>query len=132
VTALIEKYYWMGIDVIEVKTFSSANKGYFSFQHLVLEMMLTQDVVLENVSEEQEKQLFLLSLEQQEIKNNNPDIFSGLNKLPTYLLYAKKMIKDKLADGNMLNRLLNFIQTPNYIDQSTKNYLNDYVQFKTK
>ena len=127
-TVLIEKYKWMCVDVNEAKSFRSADKGRFSFRHFVLEFMLAQDIVLNNISKDQEETLVLLSLQHKEIKNGNPDIFSGLNDFPSYLLYAKKMLNDNLTDGNMTNKLLDFVQSPRYIDQSTMNYLNNYVQ----
>jgi len=127
---LIEKYFWMIKDVTETKLLASSRKGKFSFQHFVLEYMIAQDVVLTNLNKEQEETLFLLALEYKEIKNSNPDIFSGLNELPTYLLYAKKIMNDNLVDPQMMNILFSFIQNPAHINHNTINYLNNHFNSK--
>jgi len=124
---LIEKYYWTGQDVENAKTMQSAGKGMFSFRHFVLEFLMAQDVVLNSLNEEQEKTLFLLTLEHKKLKTSNRDIFSGLNDLPTCLLYAKKMTNDNRADGKMMLQLLNFIQVPAHIDRNMVDYLENYV-----
>ena len=120
----------MGADVSDARNFNSASKGMFSFRHFVLEFMLAQDDVLKKLSVEQEETLFMLALEQKNIKNGNPDIFSGLNELPTVLLYAKKAVCENSLEAGKLNTLLNFIQAPSYIDQNTINYL--YNHFNSK
>ena len=95
--------------------------------------MLTQDAVLKNLNTEQERQLFLLSMDHKEIKQTNLDIFSNLNDLPTNLLYAKKMINDSgVKNAEMKNSLSDFIKTPLAIDQQTAGYLEDYIKVKYK
>lgn len=128
IDALIEKYYRMSKDVTETNKLSDIEKGRFSYRHFVLEFMMAQDVVVDNLNEEQERSLFLHSLTQQKIKTSNQDIFSGLNEIPTALLYAKKIRKDNPANDN--DALNNFIMAPYAIDRTTINSLNDYVQNK--
>ncbi len=90
--------------------------------------MLAQDVVLETLTVEQEKHLFAMSIEQTKTEQRNPDVFGGLNALSTSLLYAKKMANN--AHVMQKAELINFIQSPLYIDQKTMQYLEDYVTVK--
>jgi hypothetical protein len=127
---LIDRYFWMSEDIATAKTLDNVGKGKFSFRHFVLEFMLAQDEVLKNMNEELEDTLFLLVLEQKKLKNNNPDIFSSLNELPTTLLYAKKAVSENRVDPGTLTTLLNFIQAPLSIDINTVNYLNNHFNSK--
>ena len=132
VDVLIVKYYCLSLDVTQVRTLSLEEQGGFSLRQFVFEMMLVQDVVLENLSEEQERQLFLLSFEHIKIKKSYPDIFSDLNFLPTALLYAKKIMNDNQASADMQYVLSGFIRTPRHVEQDVINYLENYVRNKFK
>ena len=131
-TTLIEKYYWISEDVKGLGILCPIEQGRFSFRYFVFEFMLAQDIFLKNLSEEQERQLFLLSLEHKKIKNSYPDVFSDLNGVPTILLYAKKILNDNQARADMKSTLLEFVQAPVYVEQNVINYLNDYVNVKFK
>gem|GEM_PF-2051680 len=128
INALIQKYANLIKEVTDVQSRNNIDKGMFSFRHFVLEFMLAQDVVIENLSEEQEKNLISLSFEHTKIKSNYPDIFSNLNALPTSLLYAKKLRNENQANAD----LLDFIKSPVFVDQSTVKYLENYINVKYK
>ena len=131
ITVLIEKYAVIGDEVPEIQS----RKGLFSYRHFVLEFILTQDVVVENLNEEQVKTLVLLSFENKELKNNNPDIFSGLNYVPTYLLYAKIVINDpdfEFESAEQKDIVSGFIQAPHGFDQQTAEYIENYIYEKYK
>ena len=70
--------------------------------------------------------MFLLSFEHTKTKSSYPDIFSGINAIPTCLLYAKKMRNDNQAN----DALLSFIKAPLSVDQSTIEYLKEYANTK--
>ena len=97
--------------------------------------MLAQDAVFENLSAEQEKQLFLLSLEHKKMKQDYSDIFGNLNDVAVNLLYAKKITSDPnviFENKELKNALLDFVQSPGIPDQSIMDYLEDYVSVKYK
>ena len=133
--ALMEKYKNFKEDVKSVRLLNDVEQGMFSFRHFVLEFMLTQDVVLKNLSVEQEKQLFLLSFDHKKIKQNYSDFFGPLNNLPTNLLYAKKVMSDsnfKFGNAEIKKALSDFIQAPIVIDQQTMDFVEDYINVKFK
>ena len=132
INVLIEKYTVIGD---EIPTLQNIDKGLFSYGFFVLEFILAQDVVVENLNEEQVKTLVLLSFENKELKNNNPDIFSGLNYVPTYLLYAKIVINDpyfEFESAEQRDEVLGFIQKPRGLFQQTAEYIENYIYEKYK
>jgi hypothetical protein len=130
INTLLGKYSRMSKEVAEKQMRSDMEKGMFSFRHLVLEFILAQDMVLENLNEEQDRYLFMLSFEHTKIEKNYPDIFSDLNTLPTYLLYAKKIMDIPDANADMKVRLMDFIQAPVSIEPETMRSLEDYFTAK--
>ena len=129
---LLEKYQSLTTEVSDIRLQKDVEQGRFTFRHFVLEFMLAQDVVLKNLSKEQEKQLFLLSFKHMEIKRENSDIFGNLNDLPTNLLYAKKIMTDsefRIESDEMKKRLLDFIQAPLVIDQQIIGQIEDYSNY---
>ena len=128
INTLIEKYASIGAEVPALRSQNNIDKGSFSNRLFLFEFILTQDVVVENLSAEQEQILILLSFENKELINNNSDIFSGMHHVARYLLYAKIMRRDNLASADMLN----FIRAPQGVDQRTANYLDNYVNNKLK
>jgi hypothetical protein len=129
IDVLIEKYSDFSLEAVNVRSQSLYEKGMFSFRHFVLEFMLAQDVVLENLSDEQESELFKLALEHKKIKRNFPDIFSNLNDAPVNLLFAKKVMNDNQA-ADMNEALSEFIQAPTLIEQNVSDYLENYINVK--
>ena len=103
VNALLDKYYGLTIDIETVRSLESIERGRFSLHHFAFEMILAQDAVLDNMSAEQEMELFFLSLEHKDIKSDYPDIFGGVHNLPSALLYAKKAVRDNAAAVTLLN-----------------------------
>jgi hypothetical protein len=87
---LLKKYNDMTSNVKNLNSMNEVEQGKFSFRHFILEFILAQDIVFENLSTEQEQQLFFLNSEHKKIKNNHPNVFSQLNVVPSNLLYAKK------------------------------------------
>ena len=130
---LLQKYRSLTEDVKDISSQNNVEQGMFSFRHFALEFMLAQDVVLKNLSEEQEKQLLLLSLEHKKIKRSYSEIFSNLNDLPINLLYAKKIMKDfNLKNNEMKKTLSDFIVAPISVDQQIIDYIENYINVKYK
>jgi hypothetical protein len=132
---LLNKYRNISSEITSIKFQSAIEQGKFSFRHFVLEFLLEQDIVLNNLNLEQEKQLFFLSFEHKKIKNSNAEIFSNLNLVPTHLLYAKKIINDtnyKFESAEQKEVILNFIQIPVYIDPQIIDKIETYIKIKFK
>jgi len=130
--ALIGKYSDLILEVAKVRSQSPVDKGMFSFRHFLLEFILAQDIVLENLSKDQENELFILALEHKKIKRSLVDIFSNLNDAPANLLFAKKVMKDNQARADMQDALMNFIQKPKIIGLDVDSYLEGYINDKFK
>jgi len=132
---LLEKYRNLTEDVKGIRSLRNAEQGSFTFRHFALEMMLAQDVVLQKMSMEQDQQLFLLCFEHQKIKQTYSDIFSYVNNLPTYLLYAKKIMNDsdfKFENVELKEALSELIQTPIVVDPKIIEFLDNYINYKYK
>jgi len=127
VDALIQKYNELRFEVPNVCGLSLLEIGMFAYRHFVLEMIIAQDIVIKNMSEEQYRTLFLLASERMEIKRNYPDIFSGIHIVPTALMYAKKLKNDNLVRADMRGTLDNFILAPTFVDQTSWKYLNEQI-----
>ena len=136
INVLIEKYAGIGAEIPAIRLQSDISLGRFSFRLFVLEFILAQDIVVENFSKEQEKTLVLLSFENKEIINNNPDIFnSSTHAVARNLLYAKIVINDPCFEFESIeqkNEVLGFIQTPKYSNQQTADYIENYIYEKYK
>ena len=130
--ALIEKYYDLSLEVANVRSLTPIDQGMYSFRQFVLEFIIAQDVVLENLSAEQERELFLLTLEHTKIKNSYPDIFGGLSAIPTALLYAKKITNDNQVRADLKDAVTVFVKAPQFVGQNVINYLEDYMNVKFK
>ena len=128
VNVLFDKYSQFSEDVKSVYLLEGDERAEFSFRHFALEFMLAQDAVLENLNAEQERELFLLSLEHREITNS---IFGGNHFISRALLYAKTVMRDNAA-GDYANELSKFIKTPSSIAPNTVKYLDDYINKKYK
>jgi hypothetical protein len=122
VDALTIKYNELRFEVQYVGGLSLLEIGMFAYRHFVLEMIIAQDIVIRNMSEEQARTLFLLASERMEIKRSYPDIFSGIHIVPTALMYAKKLKNDNLVRADMLDTLNNFMQAPTFVGQTTWKY----------
>ena len=129
VNVLLDKYSQLTEDVKSVRLLQSIERGMFSFCTFVLEFMLAQDDVFENLNAEQERELFLLSLEHSKIKSDYPDVFGGWHYVSRALLYAKKTMRDNAAGGYAIE-LSDFIKAPLYLNLNTFNYLEDYIKSK--
>ena len=131
VDALLDKYYGITEDVKGVYLLESVERGGFSFRNFVTEFILAQDAVFEKLNEEQEIELFLLSLENKKIKNDYSDVFGYWHSISRALLYAKKIMHDNAA-GAYTNELSRFIKAPLHINPNTAKYLDDYINAKYK
>ena len=132
---LIEKYKNFPLEVKDIRLLQESEQGGFSFRHFVLELMLAQDAVFKNLSAEQEEQLFVLTLEHKQMRQDYSDIFGNLNEVPFNLLYAKKITSDPTVifdNMELKNALLDFIQSPGIPGQSIMDYIEDYVSVKYK
>jgi len=130
--ALIEKYISLSEEVKKVQSLSLVEQGVFSLRHFFLEFTLAQDVVIENLSKEQEESLFLLTAERAKIKRSYSDIFANYHDVAAALLHAKKIMKNEIVPANMKDPLMEFIQAPLYVEQNVVNYLNEYINYKSK
>jgi hypothetical protein len=135
IDALLKKYEHLSLEIPDIQLKEDLERGMFSYRHFVLEYILAQDFVLKSLNLEQEKKLFLLSLEHKKKKQNYMDIFSELNYLPTYFLYAKKILNEaefKFDNIEQKNILIKFVQGPVAIDKQMVGYLEDYINNKYK
>jgi len=135
INAVIEKYAVFGAEVSAIQLQSDLDKGMFSYGHLVLVFIWAQDVVLENLSEAQKKILVLLSFENKEIINNNPDIFGDMHNKSRHFVYAKIAINDpafEFESNEQKNAVLAFIQEPRSLNQQIADYIENYIYEKYK
>lgn len=80
------------LDQLQDKT--DIEKGKFSFQSFVLDLIVAQDNVLATCNSDDETELLDVTIRNMELKTNHMNIFSNLNLIPSYLLYAKKVLSD--------------------------------------
>ena len=136
INVLIKKSQNFKEDVRSIRLQNDIEIGRFSFRHFVLGFMLAQDIVLENLSLEQEKQLILLSTENKNIKKSYSDIFGNWTDIPVNLFFAKIIINDpnlKFESDEQKKALSDFIQSPAYIlDQRIIGFVEDFVNVKFK
>jgi hypothetical protein len=132
---LFKKYNSVITEVITIQDQNDVERGRFAFRHFILEFILAQDVVFKNLTQEQEKQLFLLSLENTKIKNRYSEIFSDLNTISVNLLYAKKILNDpdfKFENAEQKKVLSDFVQTPVFLEQRVLDNIENYINVKFK
>jgi hypothetical protein len=135
INVLLNKYKSLCSDVKNIRLQEEVEQGIFTFRHFVLEFMLAQDVVLRNLSLEQEKALFLLTFEHKKMKSDYSDIFSNLNIVPTNVLYVKKVMNDpdfKFQSTTQRNIFLDFVQAPILIDQQQMRIIDEFINVKYK
>lgn len=97
----------------------------------MLELLLAQDKLLMNIDSTQEKELLSVAIENMEVKSGHDDIFSTINTIPTYLLYAKMAVKDskfKFADIEQEKKVTEFVKTPVCLDDSVINSVEKYIK----
>ena len=133
VNVLLGKYYQLTEDVKSVHLMEFSKQGRFSFRHFTVEFILAQDVVIDNLNAEQERELFLLNFKHRKIKSSYPNVYSGLNDIPVYLLYAKTVMRNNAA-GDYADELSKLIKAPSgrVYDQNMLKYLDDYINNKFK
>jgi hypothetical protein len=132
---LLKKYKSLITETTNIRSYNSVEQGMFSFRYFILELLLTQDVVFNKLSLEQDKQLFSLCFEHKKIKNSYSDIFSNLNALPVNLLYAKKALNDpdfKFESAEQKKALSDFIKVPQSIDQRIIDNIEKYINVNYK
>ena len=131
---LMEKYENLKGEVESIWSLERYDQINFPFRHFVVEFMLAQDTVVNNLSEEQEKHLILLSLENQKIKQTYSDIFSErFNIMSRYLLYAKILMKDSdfiIEDAEVKEALSEFMQWDRNLKQILIDFLETYIYAK--
>ena len=112
---LLEKYNQLTYDTKNLRLKTDIEQGMFSIRSFALVFIFTQDVVLKNMSEKQERQLILLSDEHKKMRQEFPDIFGSFHDIPIGLLHAKKVLEDSKSgdvrdDGYIL---VTNVKTPN-------------------
>lgn len=65
---LLAKYYRFTIDVKSCRLLQPSEQGRFSYRVILFEFIIAQDVVISNLSGEQEQELLWLSLAHKELK----------------------------------------------------------------
>lgn len=128
---LLTKSKDLQFDIEKNKNASELEKGGFSVKRFVLEFLLAQDCVLMNLDEIQEKELLAVSIRNMEIKNSHTEIFGKNNVIPSYLLYAKRAVKDsKFTDTNKKEKIVSFVKSPFRIDLDVVECINRYLNKK--
>lgn len=121
------------LELDEIKDKSEIEKGKFSFQCFVLELILAQDNVLTSLNNNEEKELLDITIQNMELKTNQTDIFSSISMLPAYLLYAKKALTDskfKFTDSKQQSAVKEFVNSPLNIDDNIIECVEGYVKNK--
>lgn len=130
IDVLLKKYKALATDMTKLNFLDEVEKGRFTFRHFVVEFMLTQDVIIDNLSPEKEKQLFLLSFEHHKLKSCYQGIFGNLNTIPTNLLYVKKIINDpdfKYENKDQKKIIYDFVQNPTLIDKKIMRNVESHI-----
>ncbi len=97
------------LELDKIKGQNEIEKGKFSFQCFVLDLILAQDNVLGSLSSNEEKELLDITIQNMELKTQQTDIFSSMSMLPSYLLYTKKT----LIASNPTYNITTTVKTPN-------------------
>ena len=107
------------------------DKGLFSIKWLAFEMLITQDEVLSNMSNE--IRYLLLSSFKENVKNKNdrPTIFSGINTIPSYLLFAKQIVNGEIYiqyEKEEKDIMIRFIERPVGIPEKIVPLIQEYLK----
>ena len=135
IDALLNKYKNLRSDVKTIRLQKDVEQGGFTFRQFVLEFILAQDVVVNNLSAVQEKELFLLSNELKQIKNDYSDVYGNWHVIPINLLYIKKAVNTTgfIFESEAQRKGMSaFIQAPTLIEQQQIKNIEDYVNAKYK
>ena len=111
--------------------------GDYSLSHFNLAIIINQDIVFNNLSREQENELFTQFFRRFDMMEECPEQYGTRHYLAIWLLYAKKVLKDSkyklvgLSD-EMEKTLSGFAQNPNYItiNYPTIDFLYNYINIK--
>lgn len=121
------------LDLDKIKDKSDIEKGKFSFQCFVLDLILAQDNVLTTLNNNEEKELLDITIQNTELKTNQTDIFSSISMLPAYLLYAKKALADSkfiFTDSKQKSAVKEFVNNPLNIDDNIIECVERYIKNK--
>lgn len=106
-------------------------KGYFSVKNMVLGMIAAQDEVLSNLDEKNMKLLFQSSIDNCNQMAEHTSVFSGLNFVPTQLLFLKVALKDSTYSKGLSEErykyLTNLVKSPLFFDKNLTTELIEYV-----
>lgn len=131
--SLFAKYDEMAGEIAQIALLEEIVEiGRFSFRHFTVEMMLSQDVVLESLDARQERELVLKSFSHTNIEQQYPDIFGGIHALSTYLLYAKLTVDAPDVNADMNALLKRFILAPkgDHLSIEMMEFLDRYIAAK--
>ena len=114
-----------------LKDKNDVEKGKFSYQCFVLELLLAQDNVIETLSSNDEDELLDITIKNMELKTAHTDIFSNLSTIPSYLLYAKKALIDsnfKFTNAKQKSDVIEFVDRPFDVDDSVIECVKRYIE----
>lgn len=113
---------------------SLIEKGKFSFKHFMLEFIMAQDCVVIPQNKAEEKNIVSVIATNMELKEKYPDIFSQLNIIPSYVVFAKKMLQESnvsLKTTEIKNKITNFINKPLMLDSDIVEETDNYIKQRT-
>ncbi len=108
-------------------------KGKFSFQYFVLELVLAQDIVFETLNSSEEEELLDITINNMELKTKHTDIFGSHSTIPSYLLFAKKALTDsnfKFTDTKQKSDVMEFVSRPLGVDDNIIDCVKRYIKNK--
>lgn len=123
----------ISLEFDKLKDKDEIEKGKFSFQCFVLELILAQDDVFASLSDLEEDELLDVTNKNIELKIKQTDTFSTLNSIPSYLLYAKKALTDsnfEFKDAKQKSAVIEFIHRPLQLDDNIIECVERYIQNK--
>lgn len=128
---IIIKSRTLASEIEEIQIRDLSERGYFSFKWFVLEMIAAQDDLIREKNSSYIKQLIDISIDNLTLKGMYPDIFSDLNSIPTYLLFAKTIkYSDIRIDNETSERLEHFINSPSFLDSATIKDIDKIIERK--
>lgn len=114
-----EKKFSLELDKLNDK--DDIEKGNFSFQYFVLDLISAQDDVFATLSGDDEDELLDITITNMELKIKHTEVFGNLSGIPSYLLYAKKVLGDpnfKFIDAKQKNDVIDFVNRPSGVDNN--------------
>lgn len=90
------------LELEKLKDKNDIEKGFFSFQCFVLDLILAQENVVETLSNNEEDELLKVSIQNIELRNQQKNVFGSISTSPLYLSHAKSSISNsnvKLTDS---------------------------------